>query len=244
MIYFGEHSITFDGKNTWADWHIAPMSKPTFAPPKFKTKLVSIEGSSSVLDLSTYLTGYPTYENSEGSWTFLWDMEKGGDWAEAYSRIASYLHGRTRRAILSDDPGYFREGTFSINKYESKEHTVEIEIGYSVSPYKRELQTVAEQHPDVFNDIMVSSSAFVDIIPNFIDYLGEEPVCPTFRADDASDITLQYYNKNLNQSVERLVPPGTFVNPLFIFGTYGNNIVNLKAKGTGKLSIDFRNGRL
>lgn len=244
MIYFGEHSISFDGKNTWTDWNLAPTSKPTFAPPKFKTKLVTIEGASSVLDLSTSLTGYPTYENSEGSWTFLWDAEKGGDWAEAYSRIMSYLHGRRHKAILEDDPGYFREGLFTINKYESKEHTVEVEISYSVSPYKRELTTIAEQHPDVFTSIPVSSSSFVDIIPNLVDYLDEEPVCPTFTVDEASDITLKYYNKNLNQSIERYIPVGTNVNPLFVFGTYGDNVVKLQAKGTGFISINFRNGRL
>lgn len=244
MIYYGDHSITFDDMHTWNDWKLAPTSKPTFAPPKFKTKLVTIDGASGVLDLSTSLTGYPTYENSEGTWEFLWDAERGGDWAEAYTRIMSYLHGRTRRAILDDDPNYFREGRFTIGKYEAGEHDVKFEIAYSVSPYKRELLTQAEKFPDIFNNIQVNSSEFVEIIPNFIDYLDEEPVCPTFTSDENSDITLQYYNKNLNQSVERFIPAGTYTHPLFVFGTYGNNFVTLKAKGTGKFSMNFRNGRL
>lgn len=244
IIYGGDHSMSISGLDTWEEFGLAPMAKPTFAPPKMKTKLVSIEGTSSRLDLSTVLTGYPTYENSEGTWSFLWNPEKG-DWAEYYSKIMNYIHGRNHTIILNDDPEYYREGLLTVNTYDSKDHTVEIEIDYSVAPYKRKLQTVSELYPSVFTNITVKDgSTYLDIVPDFISYLDEEPVCPTITVNDNANIELEYYNRNFNQSVHRVLTVGTKQYPDIVFGTHGNNHVVLKAKGTGTMSIDFRQGRL
>ena len=65
------HSITFGDKNTWDNWHIVPTSRPVFNPPKQKTKFLEIEGGNSLIDLSEALTGYPLYDNREGSFEFV-----------------------------------------------------------------------------------------------------------------------------------------------------------------------------
>ena len=97
------HSITFGDKNTWDDWHLVPTSRPLFNPPPPKVKTLDIPGGDSLVDLSTSLTGYPVYGNREGSVEFM--AENGfRAWQDLYSDIMDYLHGRTMRAILEDDP--------------------------------------------------------------------------------------------------------------------------------------------
>ena len=64
------HSITFGSKNTWEDWHLVPTSRPLFLPPKQKKSITDIPGGDGVLDMSEALTGYPVFNNREGSFEF------------------------------------------------------------------------------------------------------------------------------------------------------------------------------
>lgn len=132
------HSVTIGDKNTWDDWHLIPTTRPLFNPPSVKTNLVSIPGGDGSLDLTTALTGRPTFENRKGSWTFA--VQNGfKDWTALYSEIMVYLHGQKFRAILEDDPGYFYEGRFSVNAWKSNKDYSEITIDYEVGPYKKEI---------------------------------------------------------------------------------------------------------
>ena len=65
------HSITFGEKNTWDDWRLVSPVLPSFAPPTQKTTYLDIPGASGVIDLSEMLTGYPIFNNREGSFEFL-----------------------------------------------------------------------------------------------------------------------------------------------------------------------------
>ncbi len=129
------HSITFGDKNTWDNWHIVPTSRPVFNPPKQKTKFLEIEGGNSLIDLSEALTGYPLYDNREGSFEFV-VMNDYKEWQEAYSDIADYIHGQKMRAVLEDDPYYFYEGRFYLNQWKSDKNNSFITIDYNVAPYK------------------------------------------------------------------------------------------------------------
>lgn len=112
------HSITIGDKNTWDDWHLIPTSRPLFNPPTVKSNLVEIPGGDGTLDLTTALTGRPTYNNRTGSWTFI--VQNGfKDWSALYSEIMVYLHGQKFKAILEDDPAYYYEGRFSVNQWKS-----------------------------------------------------------------------------------------------------------------------------
>lgn len=129
------HSITIGDKNTWDDWHLIPTTRPLFNPPTVKTNMIDIPGGDGVLDLTTALTGRPTYNNRTGSWTFI--VQNGfKDWAALYSEIMAYLHGQKFRAVLEDDPAYFYEGRFSVNQWKSDKDWSQIVIDYNVGPYK------------------------------------------------------------------------------------------------------------
>ena len=135
------HSITFNSeKNTWDDWHLIPSSRPLVAPPSVVTKFVEIPGLDGSVDLTTAVTGYPTYSRRVGSWQFI--VANGyGDWAVRYSEIMDYLHGRECTVILEDDPGYFYEGRMTVATWESGKNFSMVEITYELMPYKREFTT-------------------------------------------------------------------------------------------------------
>lgn len=134
------HSITIGNKNTWDDWYLIPSSRPLFSPPAPKTVYVDVPGADSSLDLSDVLTGYPTYSNREGSIEFYvmhdhW-LEAGKNWADCYSELMAYLHGRNYRAVLEDDPDFYYEGKFKVDDWKSNNDYSTISINYNLSPYK------------------------------------------------------------------------------------------------------------
>lgn len=134
------HSITIGSKNTWDDWHLVSPSRLVFAVPEVKTKYVDIPGANGILDLTDALTGFPTYENREGTFEFI-VVNGYGEWQNRYSEILNYLHGKKYRAVLEDDPDYYYEGRFSVGEWGCDESWSTISISYSVSPFKRSIST-------------------------------------------------------------------------------------------------------
>lgn len=137
------HSITFinpndqsDRRNSYDDWHLVPKSRLLFNPPSVKTKYIDIPGADSHIDLTDVLTNGPVYNNREGSFDF-YVLNDYGDWAERYSNIMNYLHGRRLRAILEDDPNNYYIGRFSVETWGSETSWSTITISYNVDPYKR-----------------------------------------------------------------------------------------------------------
>lgn len=172
------HSITIGDKNTWDDWHLVPTSRPKFAMPPVKTSYVDIPGGDGVIDLTTALTGRPTYGNRQGSFEFmvLNDSLDGevdyGVWYERYSEIATYLHGKEFKAILDDDPVYFYEGRFSVNEWKSGAHWSTITINYNVGPYKKTQYSAADLwlwDPFYFGDpeSLIEAERLGDVIYNY-----------------------------------------------------------------------------
>ena len=129
------HSINLGSKNSWDDWHLVPKSRLLFAPPAVKTKYVDLPGANGSIDLTDTLTGSPAYENRQGTFEF-YVINGYGNWAERYSEIMSYLHGRRMRAVLEDDPDYYYIGRFSVDGWGSEETWSTITISYNVEPYK------------------------------------------------------------------------------------------------------------
>lgn len=272
------HSITFGSKNTWdnwgsvltskpagsrntwEDWHLMPSSRPVFNPPKPKLTTIDIPGGDGFIDLSESLTKYPLYNNREGSIEFI--VSNGfKPWNILYSEIANYLHGKVLRAILEDDPQYYYEGRFSINKWDSKNDGTwsVITIDYNVKPYK--IFNELSNEPwlwDPFNfetgairekisDITVSSNTTTWF--DLTGLIGRMPIIPTFIVNPASDrtITMTVINKELDiNSLEK-----TFnESKKYKFGDVvlseinDGNEIKLGFKGYGTVSLEYRRGDL
>lgn len=227
------HSITFGSMNTWDDWHLVPSTRPVFNPPTLKKKTMEISGMDGIIDLSESITGYPVYNNREGSFEFI-VMNDYKSWEKAYSDIMDYLHGRVMRAVLEDDPNYYYEGRFTINNWKSDSKYSLITIDYSIEPYKIE-------SAETKSDILYAVSANRGYSFNR-DFYGRMPVCPYFKVNTTANIgiDIQFINTALGIRVTKRLYNGTTQVPEFIF--YGNSCtVSVKAVGS-ELNLEDSDG--
>ncbi len=240
------HSITFGDKNTWDDWHLVPSSRPVINPPAQKTKTLDVPGADGVIDLSTSLTGYPVFKNRTGSIEFyVMNDYDGYNWIDVYSSVMAYIHGKTMRMTLEDDPDYFYEGRFEVNTWKSDKNWSKITINYDVNPYKWSWESSLIQNPELFYEIPIgtTSQTFTFDIAS----MSNSPICPTFIVDISANnaLGLQYINQELNINTNITLRAGETKDPQIIL--YGENSVMASVHtqySTGTLSIDFHPGRL
>lgn len=269
------HSINFETKNTWEDWHLVPSSRPTPVMPTQKTRYLDIPGLNGALDISNALTGYPIYNNREGSFEFYVmndypfktsDGTTIASWNELYSEIANYIHGKTMRMILEDDPTYYYIGRFFMKQWTSSVPRSTITIDYNVEPYKWSVFESADPNwlwdPFNFDNDYISSSVFRDITINFpndfhsiyfpdvdvgpfpIDFFGNAPICPEIYVTDMSkDIYMKYRNADMHIDIEERLFKGSNIFPHFIIHNLLAPCV-IDFRGIGTFNISFRRGRL
>jgi hypothetical protein len=232
------HSITFGTKNTWDDWHLIPASRPVINPPTVKTNYVEIPGGDGILDLTTALSGRPTYKNRTGSFEF--HVENGfKDWSVLYSEIMVHLQGQKMRLTLEDDPAYYYEGRFSVNQWKSDPQNSLIVIDYDVSPYKREsIGSTDDWLWDTFNfetgviryykDITIGGTKMVRVIGSFM------PTTVIISASNAA-MTVRF-----NGEIYALPKGPSVVKEIVILN--GEN--ELTFTGNGVISIEYSGGGL
>lgn len=235
------HSITFGDKNTWDDWHLIPSTRPLFNPPDVKTHIVDIPGANGQIDLTESLTGYPLYENRTGSWEF--NVVNGyQDWDVLYSEILGYLHGKTMKAYLEDNPYFYYEGRFEVNEWKSDKWWSKITIDYNVYPYRKEPNSSIEPwlwDPFDFeygiirdySELVVEGSLSLEILGR------QEPVVPkiTVDSDSGRGMTVKVGSKTYELS------DGVNVNPNIIIGEAN---VTLIFTGKGTVSVNYQGGIL
>lgn len=157
------HSINIGEKNTWTDWHLIPSSRPYIEMPTIKEKSVEIPGRNGVIDLTTFLTGSPTYGNRKGSWEFYVANEfflsslafddsqnpkrgsnegedDGGDekdtgeiWAKNLRKIVKYCHGKVLTVALEDHPDHRYRGRLKVSYKPQKDYSM-VTIEYDLEP--------------------------------------------------------------------------------------------------------------
>ena len=153
-ITFGDGTLSqgkFAGKNTWADWHLIPSSRPTVAQAGVSTSFVDAPGSTSgSLDLTEHLTGSIVYGNRSGSFEFYVDNDHE-NWVTLKEKIISYLHGKRMKLCLEDDPDYYYIGRFAISEWRSESWFSKIIINYALEPYKYRITGTGPWLWDPFN---------------------------------------------------------------------------------------------
>ena len=292
---------TVDFKNTYDDWHLIASSRPVFAPPKVKTTYIDVPGGNGSLDLSESLTRFPLYENRTGSITFkvlnhydkngeiIYESSRNGRWAERYSEIMEFLHGKCLYAVLDDDPLWFYQGRFTVDSWESGNTWSEITIGYNVNPFKWSIMSSTSDwlwdpfnfDKDVIRDsvcenIEVNSPDFYVpyLLPSYDEqriefdgwsdtslhwdaefadkFFGKVPISPTITVEnlegtDNRGVDINFTNEYLEiMDFEQHFQCGTttFVPDFIFYGTRETEPYTLLMRGCGKVSIDFRVGRL
>lgn len=135
------HSVNFiigtTTKNTYDDWLLIPTERPVVVPPQVKTNYVDLPGADGDLDLTETVTSVPVYKPREGAFEFyMKSTELSQPWFTMYSSVLNFLHGKSGKMILDDDPDWYYSGRFEIDTYESKEHWAVVSVKYHVQPKK------------------------------------------------------------------------------------------------------------
>lgn len=259
------HSITFGDKNTWDDWCLIPETEPIVAPPTQKTNYIDVPGADGSLDMSDALTGYPVFNNREGSFTFI-AMNKNASfmpecspfkYRDLVSQIMGSIHGKKLRMILEDDDQNYYEGRFELENLQSNHDFNKITIKYNLSPYKWSiLSTIDNWLWDPFNFVtgVITNSTLKNMtvttaqkVVNFDKFMiGSAPVAPKFivSANNGQGVYVRLVNTSLRIDTTLLLPNGSITNPdLFL---YGDNVqlYYWVSSGSGTLSVEYRQGRL
>lgn len=251
--------------NTYDDWFLAPSERPVVAPAVLKDKYLEIPGASLSIDMTEALTGYPTYKNREGSFSFivLNDLDDPKEpvksWTYRLNQMTEFLHGKQLKMFLEDERDYFYFGRFQVEDWDTPASGFrsEVKIKYNLEPYKWTLQLTNEPWLwDPFNfetgcTTETGSKFNLDVnSPNsFTEYtFGDDgfetrvPTVPVFRVSDAS-VTMQvrFVNEHLGIDVTHTLADGE--NEL-LDCIITNNTWKLYVKGTGKIAIVYRKGRI
>lgn len=134
-------SITFgespDSKNTWDDWQLIPSTPPVVEPPSPNRNLVDIPGRrQGPIDLSKYPFGRITYQRISGSWTFLTEPNGHQGRVNKYESIRRWLHGRTTKIRLEEDPQHYYKGTLTVSPFSTGTGPNQIVISYDLEPLR------------------------------------------------------------------------------------------------------------
>ena len=241
MIYKGEHSVTFGDKNSWTDFHLVPTSRPVIPLPTFKERYVDIPWRSGSVDLGSLLTGGPTYANRIGSIEFLVDLDAWPSWAVAYSTILEYLHGRTMRMTLDDDPEFYYEGRFTVNQWQSGQSFSTVVIDYNLQPFKIDANDLGSEwlwDPFSFETGVIRDYLGIVIRPspevNIVNIDGF-PMQRELVFVASSEMTLVFEGNNYN------IPVGRSTNYTIRIKEGPNS---LQIIGDGVLDILYRGGSL
>lgn len=259
------HSITFGDKNTWDDWKLIPETQPIVSPPTQKTNYIDIPGANGSLDMSEILTGYPIFNNREGSFSFI-TLNRYGVSQPYQNRknltrvgedVMEYLHGRSMKMILEDDPLYYYEGRFTVSDLSPENDFSKIGINYNVGPYKWSVYNSVDTnwlwdlfsfedgviYKGLYSGISVNNSVSLTI-PGKL--LGTAPIQPLFYMEKNNSSAYWYVNITCDDKYYQSGNITSAVNYTFDdFVSSGKDMtVTAYCSSGGKLSINFRPGRL
>ena len=260
-----EQMDTLEAVNTYNDWHIVPLSRPVVDPPQQKLTQIDIPGANGLLDLSNSLTGYPVFENRTGSMEFA-VLNDITDWITVYTKVLRFLQGVNVRVIMEDDPNYFYEGRFYVDKWNSKSDGTwsTISFGYDFFPYRLSIKSSTDDDWlwDTFNfeTDFIQSTAFTAIQidtgedewdeRDFTGLIDNMPVIPDFTVDSFDDqpIKAQLYNSDLGYDWVDLELPDSET-PYKIYNcilceSSPESVVKMRFQGKGQVTMKFRSGRL
>lgn len=146
----GLSDAMFEYLHTYRDLYLIPVCRPIVQAPTEKTMTLDIEGLNGQADLSNSLTGYPVFNDREGSWQFYLDTERyqeehgfyGPVGDMAYRDIQRKLMARMRapfrtKVILDDEPLVYYIGRVWVSEKPSYQYDhAKITLQYRLYPFK------------------------------------------------------------------------------------------------------------
>lgn len=239
--------------NTWDDWHLIPTSRPVFQQGTVKTNYIDVPGADGQLDLTESLTGYPVFNNREGSLEFIVANGYRRSWAEGFSRFANWLHGKKLRVVLDDDPEYFYEGRFSLNEWKSNNDGTwsNVTIDYNLKPYKYSVYISTDRwlwDPFNFQTGFAYNGGSIPINGETTYEINNDAmhVVPSFIISNTNDTKWTIELNGTSIDVPLNLGHGAkyvYRNPSLELKA-GNNTIKVTAQTSGVLDVSFRGGSL
>lgn len=139
--------------NTYDDWFLIPTSRPVIQPPKPKQQVVDVPGANGLTDLSRSLTGYPVFQNRQGTNEYMIENDKWPKWLDALTEISNKLSGQELRMYFVDEePEYYYIGSWTVSNWQTGDIYSTITIEYDLYPYKMKDHFSGYDQPwDTFN---------------------------------------------------------------------------------------------
>ena len=264
-----DHLDLEEAANTFRDWHIVPLGRPTISPPQQKLSVIDIPGANGVMDLSNSLTKYPVFGNRTGNMTFAVDYDKT-DWLTAYTKILKFLQGVDVRFILEDDPLFFYEGRVYVEDFNSRNDGTwsELTLGYDLQPYRRSIYTSLDDNwlwdPFNFETDVIQSSVFnaIEVTDSsstpwenvqeydFTGLVDSMPVIPNITVDTSNGqpMLARVMNTDLygNTWKEFSFNKGASYKDynLILCEETPESVIKMQFKNPGSITLEFRSGRL
>lgn len=123
--------------NTYSDYGLVITNNDVVGTPKVDTYYVLPPGSSSVIDLSEYITGAPHYQQRTLTFNFTYEME-GDTYLEFFSDFLYQFHGKRIRIVLDNDPSWCYEGRAIVGDIQRKLSICSFTMTVDCDPYKYE----------------------------------------------------------------------------------------------------------
>jgi hypothetical protein len=214
--------------------------------------LVTIPGRKNPIDMTTYLTGHPTYGNRTGSWSFLtdndWVKKYTGGWIALDKKLQNLFHGHIAKVVLRDDPLYFYAGELTLSQWATGSSQSSITISYNFYPYKKShISSMDLWEWDDFDfeddviqylkDLEVNGTRIVDV------YGSPERISPHIQA--SSQILVDKYIGSSwvtygYAPTESIIDNGSIIPRLIV----NDGLNRFRFRGNGTISIDYRRGLL
>lgn len=237
--YQSSRGITINGKHSYRDFSLVPAARPVLGEAPVDTSFLKVPGAHGSLDLTESLTGYPVYDNREGSWSFYIAAPRRR-WDVIRTEFVRRYHGQAVTIIQDKEPDVYLSGRCWVEDPDKRD-TSEIVLGGAFYPYKYDLRTSDSDwlwDPFSFETgivreyggITVNGSATVEFVSS---PLGGSP---EIRAS-AGGMTVTVDGAVYDLTTSYKLYAGIVLPPDY-------STVSMTFTGTGTVDIRYRGGRL
>lgn len=127
-------------KHTYTEWGFIVTNNDIVAPPEIETHYVEIPGTSTILDLSEYVTGQVGYKQRKLNFS-LQSVCDPDLFLSKYSDFLNYIHGNRIQIKLDGDPDWYYEGRATVDKPNRVSSIMSVDLEVLCDPYKYSLVT-------------------------------------------------------------------------------------------------------
>lgn len=214
-------TVSFDGTPI-SNWGMK-MHAWDISSPEPKVTYVSVPGRDGDLDFTESLDGIVRYNSRTISLTLSLDGNYS-EWFQIIKSFSSFLHGRKRKLVFSDDPDYSYIGRFTVVAVKENRVTGDVTVSGTCSPYKlKNEKTVVEAEVTETAELTLTNE--------------QKPVIPVVTTD--ADMQLVFHIGGTEHTVT--VGAGSQMVPELLLqsGSYP-----ITVNGTGHVKFEYQEGAL